>query len=61
MKVDGHLTPGIAGSIAEEACVKHLVLTHFYPECDDVDIEKECRKTYTGLLTIGSDLLEITV
>lgn len=59
MKVDGHLTPSIAGNIAREAKVKHLLLTHFYPECDDFDIEKECRKTYTGPLTLGRDLLEI--
>jgi len=59
MKVEGHLTPSIAGKIASEAKVKHLVLTHFYPECDDFDIEKECRTTYTGPLTLGSDLLEI--
>lgn len=61
MKVDGHLTPSIAGNIASEAKVKHLVLNHFYPECEDVDIEKECRKTYAGHLTLGRDLLEIEV
>jgi ribonuclease BN (tRNA processing enzyme) len=61
MKVDGHLTPSLAGRIAAQAGVKKLVLTHFYPECDAVDITEECRKTYQGPLVIAEDLMEITV
>ncbi len=34
MKTNGHLTPSYAGTIASRANVKKLVLTHFYPECD---------------------------
>jgi ribonuclease BN (tRNA processing enzyme) len=59
LKVKGHLTPSLAGQIASNAQVKQLVLTHFYPECDDVDIEKECRKTYSGPLIIAEDLITI--
>jgi ribonuclease BN (tRNA processing enzyme) len=59
LKVKGHLTPSLAGKIASNAQVNQLVLTHFYPECDDVDIEKECRKTYTGTLIIAEDLMKI--
>lgn len=59
MKAAGHLTPSMAGHIASEAKVKHLVLTHLYPECDHADIEGECRKTYKGPLTLARDLLEI--
>ncbi|MDD5724496.1 MAG: MBL fold metallo-hydrolase, partial [Syntrophales bacterium] len=36
MKAPGHLTPSLAGRIASEAHVKNLLLTHFYPECDEV-------------------------
>jgi ribonuclease BN (tRNA processing enzyme) len=61
MKVDGHLTPSLAGRIAAQAEVKKLVLTHFYPECDAVDITKECRKTYQGPLVIAEDLMEIAI
>ena len=56
-KVNGHLTPSAAGEIAAQAGVKNLILTHFYPECDQVDIEKECRKTYTGPLHLAQDLM----
>ncbi|UCD88791.1 MAG: MBL fold metallo-hydrolase [Desulfobacterales bacterium] len=59
LKVKGHLTPSLAGKIAANARVNQLVLTHFYPECDDVDLEKECRKTYSGPLIIAEDLINI--
>ncbi len=60
MKVPGHLTPSLAGEIATSAGVHKLVLTHFYPECDRADIEKECRKTYSGPLVLAEDLMKIT-
>jgi len=59
MKKSGHLTPSQAGEIAERASVKCLMLTHFYPECDDADIEKQCRKTYNGHLILAEDLVKI--
>ncbi|MBU0986128.1 MAG: MBL fold metallo-hydrolase [Proteobacteria bacterium] len=59
LKVKGHLTPSLAGEIADRANVRRLVLTHFYPECDHVDIEKECRKTYAGPLILAEDLMKI--
>ena len=58
MKVEGHLTPSLAGKIATEANVKALVLTHFYPECEGVDIEEQCRKTYKGNLMLAEDLMQ---
>ncbi|MFQ5485126.1 MAG: MBL fold metallo-hydrolase [Desulfobacterales bacterium] len=58
-KVKGHLTPSLAGEIASRANVGKLILTHFYPECDNVNIEKECRKTYNGPLILANDLLKI--
>jgi ribonuclease BN (tRNA processing enzyme) len=61
MRVEGHLTPSLAGRIATEAKVKKLVLTHFYPECDTVDVETECRKTYDGPLLLARDLMIVDV
>jgi ribonuclease BN (tRNA processing enzyme) len=58
-KVDGHLTPSLAGEIASRARVRTLVLTHFYPECDAVDVEAQCRKTYGGPLFLAVDLMRI--
>ncbi len=59
IKVQGHLTPSLAGQMASQAGVKKLVLTHFYPQCDDADIVSECRKTYAGPLVLAEDLMQV--
>lgn len=59
IKIEGHMTPSIAGKVATEAGVKRLVLTHFYPESDKADIELQCRKTYAGPLSLAHDLMKI--
>jgi ribonuclease BN (tRNA processing enzyme) len=61
LHVKGHLTPSMAGEIAARAGVGKLVLTHFYPDCDDVDIKQECRRTYRGPLLLAEDLMQITI
>jgi ribonuclease BN (tRNA processing enzyme) len=53
----GHLTPSLAGKIAAKANVSLLVLTHFYPECDQFDIANQCRRTYNGKLVLAEDLM----
>jgi len=60
-KVDGHLTPSLAGKIAQAADVKRLVLTHFYPACEYADIENQCRSTYNGLIVLARDLMTLTL
>jgi ribonuclease BN (tRNA processing enzyme) len=60
-KIDGHLTPSLAGEIAQAAGVKRLVLTHFYPACDHTDIENQCRSTYNGPLVLARDLMTFTL
>ena len=56
-KVSGHLTPSLAGQIATRAGVGKLILTHFYPACDQEDIRKQCRRTYSGPLVLAEDLM----
>jgi len=60
-KVEGHLTPSLAGKMAARAGVKKLVLTHFYPECEAVDMENQCRNTYAGPMELARDLLCLTL
>ncbi len=60
-KVEGHLTPVLAGKLANLAKVKCLLLTHIYPECDAIDIVSECRKYYNNPLIIAQDLLQIRI
>jgi ribonuclease BN (tRNA processing enzyme) len=45
--------------ISAKAKVQKLILTHFYPECDKVDIEKQCRRTYQGPLILARDLMKV--
>jgi ribonuclease BN (tRNA processing enzyme) len=55
----GHLSPLLAGRLAAAAEVGALVLTHFYPACEAIDIEAECRRAWSGPLLIAQDLLRI--
>ncbi len=56
-KMKGHLTPSWAGKIATKAKAKKLVLTHFYPECDAVDVKEQCKKEYKGNIVLAGDFM----
>jgi ribonuclease BN (tRNA processing enzyme) len=60
-KVEGHMTPGEAGEVASVARVKKLILTHFYPECEEADILEQCRETFSGEILLAEDLLRVPV
>jgi len=60
-EVEGHLTPSLAGQIASLARASRLVLIHFYPEVLATDITKACRRTYSGELILGRDLLHLSL
>ena len=57
MKMPGHLTPALAGEMAQKAGVGKLVLTHFYPECSTVDVVAQCRKAFSGEVVAAADLM----
>ena len=58
-KVEGHLTPSIAGRIASESQCKRVLLTHLYPVCDQVDVVEQCRQVFKGEVILGEDLMRI--
>ncbi|MBU2490123.1 MAG: ribonuclease Z [Proteobacteria bacterium] len=60
-KVEGHLTPSLAGAAAAEAGAKHLVLYHLYPECDETDIAAQAASAFKGKITVAEDLMEFSV
>lgn len=60
-KVPGHLTPVEAGRLAARAQVARLVLTHFYPPCDDVDMAAACQQAYPGPIILAEDGLRLEV
>ncbi len=61
IKMDGHLNSTLAGRIARESNCKKLVLTHFYPICDDYDILGECREEFSGEIVLAEDLMTVEV
>ncbi|MBU1614929.1 MBL fold metallo-hydrolase [bacterium] len=61
IKVGGHLTPRLAGRAAREANCKRLLLTHFYPECDRVDILSQCCQEYDGEIILALDMLRVEI
>jgi ribonuclease BN (tRNA processing enzyme) len=60
-KVEGHLTPSLAGRIGLESHCKKLLLIHLYPICDQFDILRQCRQTYQGEIILGEDLMTIQI
>jgi len=60
-KVEGHLTPSLAGRIALESGCKRLLLTHLYPICDQFDILKECRQVFNGETVLADDLMRVKI
>jgi ribonuclease BN (tRNA processing enzyme) len=54
-KVPGHLTPGEAGRLAARAGVRRLLLTHFYPPCDEVDVVALAEQEFAGEIIKAED------
>jgi ribonuclease BN (tRNA processing enzyme) len=50
-----HLTPRQAGALAARAKAKRLVLTHFYPPVEAVDILAEVAEQYAGPVVCATD------
>lgn len=61
IKVEGHLTPSFAAKIANESNCKKLLLTHFYPLCDNYDVQSQCKKQYIGELILAEDLMKLQI
>jgi ribonuclease BN (tRNA processing enzyme) len=50
-----HLTPRQAGALAARAHTGHLVLTHFYPPVEAVEIRGEVAEHFAGPVTLATD------
>ncbi|MBM4307635.1 MAG: MBL fold metallo-hydrolase [Deltaproteobacteria bacterium] len=60
-KVEGHLTPSLAGRIARESHCKRLLLTHLYPICDQHDILTQSKQAFQGEIILSEDLMRIEI
>lgn len=55
MAIATHLTPEQCGELAAIAAPKHLVLTHFYPPVERVDIATLVAQRFGGRLSLAHD------
>ncbi len=60
-KIEGHLTPSLAGKIATEAGCKRLLLTHLYPVCDQYNVLDQCKRSFHGETILGEDFMRIRI
>jgi len=60
-KVPGHLTPTAAGRLAAQAGVPRLVLSHFYPACDEVDVAALAAAEFPGEIIRAEDGMRIVL
>jgi ribonuclease BN (tRNA processing enzyme) len=56
-----HLELADAMRMAESAQPKQLLLTHLYPEWDDVDLEREARRLWSGKTMAARDGLRVEI
>jgi ribonuclease BN (tRNA processing enzyme) len=56
-KRPGHLTPSLAGIIAQKAHARTLVLNHFYPQCDQADLIGPCEQNFDGTVLLAEDMM----
>ena len=54
-EVDGHLTPSSVARLAAGAAARRLVLTHFYPPVEAVDVRGAVAAGYHGEVALASD------
>lgn len=55
MAIREHLTPRQAGALASRAEAQRLVLTHFYPPVEMIDIIAEVAERYAGPTVLATD------
>jgi ribonuclease BN (tRNA processing enzyme) len=56
-----HLHAGDCGKVAQEAGVKRLVLSHFYPIAERYDVTAQAGRHYKGRIIKGKDLLNVVI
>ncbi|MGH7260278.1 MAG: MBL fold metallo-hydrolase [Nitrospiraceae bacterium] len=56
-----HLHAGDCGRVAQEAGVRRLILSHFYPIAEHYDVKRQAGRHFTGRIIKGQDLLTTVI
>lgn len=56
-----HMDTHEIGEVSEKSKVKKLVLTHFYPNTEDIDMVSEVREKFSGEVIRGEDFMEFNL
>lgn len=56
-----HLHAGDCGRVAQEAGVRRLILSHFYPIAERYDVKRQAARHFKGRIIKGKDRLTIAV
>lgn len=56
-----HMHAGECGRVAQEAGVRHLILSHFYPQTERYDVCEEARQRYQGRVSMARDLMHLSL
>ncbi|PSG98667.1 MAG: hypothetical protein BRC29_00900 [Nanohaloarchaea archaeon SW_7_43_1] len=59
-KVEGHMTPSECAQLSSSANVDKLVLSHLYPEVDNIDLRSRVKADFEGEVVVAEDLKEIS-
>ena len=49
------------GTISSKGNVKKVILSHFYPQTDDINLVKEVKEKFSGNVIRGKDLMVISL
>ncbi len=55
----GHMTPSSVARVTKNAGVKKIILTHFYPVWDDVNLEDELKPLKKETVTFAEDGMQV--
>lgn len=57
----GHMHAGECGRVGRQADVRRLILSHFYPIAEEYDVARQAGRTFKGKISLGRDLLRISI
>lgn len=60
-KTPGHLVPSEAGALARRAGARRLLLNHFYPECDQVDMASPAAAAFGRPVELAEDGMVVDI